>query len=197
MALHDLVNLSCDDLDTNTTNKLNNKKQQQQKRCQRLLPWLVACVHPVPSGGHDGFNVYLIAYRTSTCDNSYSNKGVFPLVLRLRWFIFRYRFMQKERSLRIDFVYFVWQTSPRGCYAGCYAVLLEHVERGATEAASLSQCTDTTAGKHSGRWHSAWFSLCLVFLQDAFRTLTVPRTMIAKDEPRGFSFFSLVGFRIN
>lgn len=28
MALHDLVNLSCDDLDTNTTNKLKNNNNK-------------------------------------------------------------------------------------------------------------------------------------------------------------------------
>lgn len=49
MAVHVLVNLSCDYL-------LHSNKQTRRKwaLCQWLLPWLVACVHPVPSGGDGG-----------------------------------------------------------------------------------------------------------------------------------------------
>lgn len=107
---------------------------------------------------------------------------------------------------------FVWQTSPHGCYAGCYAVLLEHVERGggggATEAASLSQCTQTAQQQENIRavktsrpsptlatWSEEGVFLCQLVIsvpQDAFRTLAVLCTVIVKDKNWPKHSFSLI-----
>lgn len=46
---------------------------------------------------------------------------------------------------------FLWQTSPHGCYAGCYAVLLEHVERGGGGATGAVRSCSARTHAHTHR----------------------------------------------
>lgn len=140
MSVHDLVHLSCD-------YPLNTNKQKIEHGVSGRLPLTCSLCSSCPLGGNHG--IPLLMFTLLPKEQAHVTIVIatkFYSVLHLRWFIFRYRFMQCFQR-REELVYwsrvFVWQISPRGCYAGCYAVSLEHVERGAAEAASLSQRTQT------------------------------------------------------
>lgn len=91
-----------------------------------MLPWLVARVIRFPLVATLGscFLMFTLLPKEQAHVTIVIATKVSP---RHRvWFIYRYGFMQcfelGEELAYWSCVIFVWQTSPRGCYAGCYAV---------------------------------------------------------------------------
>lgn len=107
MALHDLVNLSWDYL-LNTNKQTKKKQKKNWARCQRLLPWLVACVHPFPllvaTMGSSCLMFTLLPKEQAHVTIVVSTKG-FSLVLHFRYRFILLQCFSSERSLRIDLVY--------------------------------------------------------------------------------------------